>query len=127
MSLPSSLLAYEAQMQFMELAMDQPRGSRMYFTDYQKAEMFRFRCHQARKLHRKENESVHEPGEMLHGKSEYDILQFTIRRSPDGFWVYAEKQFLDTSRVEPIPEEDYAEPNKEIDIEGIINDNEAAT
>ncbi len=107
MSLPSSLLAYEAQLQFMEMSMDEARGARMFFKAEKEAEHWRMRCNYARVLHRKENMQIHEPGDPLYGKSEYDVIVFTIRTSPDGFWVYAEKQVLDTSRVEPIPEEDY--------------------
>lgn len=108
MSLPNSFLAYEAQIKFMEMAMDETRGARMFFKAENEAEHWRMRCNYARVLHRKENLIVHEPGTPLHGKSEYDVIVFTIRTSYDGFWVYAEKQVLDTSRVEPIPEEDYA-------------------
>lgn len=108
MSLPNSFLAYEAQIQFMERAMDEAKGARMFFLREAEAEHWRMRCNYARVLHRRENLTVHEPGTKLHGKSEYDVIVFTIRTSPDGFWVYAEKQVLDTSRVEPIPEEDYS-------------------
>lgn len=106
MPLPSSLLAYKAEMDFFELAMDEARGSRMFFGDRQSAEHFRMRANYARVLHRADNRMTHEPGTPLHGRSEYDILTFTIRESDDGFWVYARKAELDTSRVEPIPEDD---------------------
>lgn len=103
MSLPSSLLSYEPELKFMEMAMDEERGTRMFFTKLNEAEHFRMRCNYARVLHRSENKKIHEPGMPLYGKSEYDIITFVIRSSEDGFWCYAQKQFLDTSRVEPIP------------------------
>lgn len=130
MSLPNSFLAYEAQIQFMEQAMDEKRGARMFFLREAEAEHWRMRCNYARVLHRKENLAVHEPGTPLHGKSEYDVIVFTIRTSPDGFWVYAEKQVLDTSRVEPIPEEDYSPPIEATEIfalEDQSDGNETAT
>jgi hypothetical protein len=108
MSLPSSLLSYEPQLQFMDIALDEERGARMFFTKESSAEHFRMRCNYARVLHREENKKIHEEGMPLHGKSEYDVLVFTIKTSPDGFWCYAEKQILDVSRVEPIPIEDEA-------------------
>ncbi len=127
MSLPSSLLAYDAQLQFMEMSMDQERGMRMFFLREAEAEHWRMKCNYARVLHRQENKKVHEEGTTLHGKSEYDVLVFTIRTSPDGFWVYAQKQILDTSRVEPIPEEDYApsiEATEIFKLEDHTDDNE---
>jgi hypothetical protein len=42
---------------------------------------------------------------LLHGKSEYDILQFTIRDDTEGkWWIYARKMILDESRVELLSE-----------------------
>lgn len=125
MSLPNSFLAYEAQIQFMERAMDEARGARMFFLREAEAEHWRMRCNYARVLHRKENLTVHEPGTPLHGKSEYDVIVFTIRTSADGFWVYAEKQVLDTSRVEPIPEEDYAPPIEATEIFALEDQSDA--
>jgi hypothetical protein len=129
MSLPNSLLSYDAQLKFMEMALDEERGTRMFFKRPQDAEHWRMRCNYARVLHRRENERVHESDTLMHGKSEYDVLVFTIRTSPDGFWVYAEKQVLDTSRVEPIPVEDYAKIDaSEIHlIEDHSDDDETAT
>lgn len=130
MSLPSSLLSYEVQLKFMEMAMDEERGTRMFFLREPEAEHFRMRCNYARVLHRAENKNIHEPGMPLYGKSEYDVLVFTIRTSPDGFWVYAMKQILDTSRVEPIPEEDYVpsiEATEIFAIEDQSDDNEVGS
>lgn len=107
MALSSSLLAYQDCLDFMERAMDEERGARMYFRAESEAEHWRMRCNYARKLHRDQNKQVYEPGDKMYGMSEYDPLMFTIRQSPDGYWVYAKKMELDTTRVEPIPDEDY--------------------
>lgn len=130
MSLPSSLLAYEVELKFMEMAMDQERGARYFCGTSQEAEHFRMRCNYARKLHRQENARIHEPGMPLHGKSEYDVIVFTVRMSPDGHWVYAQKQIFDESRAEPIPVEDYApqiEATEIFRIEDHSDDNETAS
>jgi hypothetical protein len=129
MSLPSSLLAYDPQLKFMEMAMDEERGTRMFFNKMTEAEHFRMRCNYARVLHRRENAKVHEEGTPLHGKSEYDVIVFTIRTSADGFWVYAQKAVLDTSRVEPIPEEEYPsiDATEVFAIEDHSNDDQSAT
>lgn len=110
MSLPKSLLAYEVQLEFMDRSMDLPAGGRMFFTDEAQAEHFRMRCNYARALHREENEKIHQPGTPLYGKSEYDILVFTIKHSADGVWVYAAKQIFPENNFEPIPEDDHAPP-----------------
>lgn len=86
--------------------MDEERGARMFFDKINEAEHFRMRANYARVLHRNENKKIHDPGTPLYGKSEYDVIVFTIKTSEDGFWVYAQKSVLDTSRVEPIPAED---------------------
>ncbi len=133
MSLPKSLLSYDVQLKFMEKAMDEERGARMFFPrgkGMQSAEHFRMRCNYARTLHREENAKVHEEGTLLHGKSEYDGLVFTIKTSPDGFWVYAQKQIFDESLVEPIPEDDYApqiEATEIFALEDHTDDNETTT
>lgn len=127
MSLPKSLLAYQPQLDFMERAMDEVRGCRMFFNTEPEAEHFRSRVHYARVLHREENKKIHEVGAQLHGKSEFDILVMTIRHSPDGVWVYAEKAVLDESRVEPIPEDDYAPSIDAGQIMEGSDDNEVAS
>lgn len=129
MSLPSSLLAYGPQLTFMETALDLPRGARMFFNTEAEAEHWRMRCNMARSLDRKENEKIYEVGDKMHGKSQFDVLMFTIRHSPDGVWCYAEIQILDESRVEPIPETEYTpliEATEILAIEDKTNDNETS-
>lgn len=109
MGLPSSLLSFEAEMEFLEQAMDSATGKRMFFRDQGYAESFRMRCYAARKLHRQENSKIHDPGTKMHGKSEYDPLRLTIKAAAaedQGWWVYARQNKLNLDRVEDIPEEE---------------------
>lgn len=110
MTLPSSLLSYSAQLEFMDLAMDSPTGKRMFFRDEKKAERFKMKCNYARVLHRREGMRIHDPDNVMWGKSEYDVLVFTNRVSPDGFWVYAQREIFNPEAVEDIPEDEESPP-----------------
>ena len=105
MPLPSTIQAYQDCLDFMERAADDVRGARMVFPSHYDAQRWRFRCNQARKLHREQNRLVYELGHQMHGCSEYDPLQFTIVQDTAGeWWVYARKMVLDPGRVELLSE-----------------------
>jgi hypothetical protein len=107
MSLPDSVLAYGDCKDFLERALEAERGARMIFRTSKDAEYWRMRCNQFRKLDRKQNRMVFEPGHKMHGHSEYDIITMTVKYSPDGYyWVYAQKMVLEPGRVEEIPEDE---------------------
>jgi hypothetical protein len=119
MTLPNSLLSFTAQQEFMYMAMDSPTGKRMFFRKEKDAERFKIKCNYARVLHRRENMRIHDPDSIMYGKSEYDVLVFTTRVSPDGYWVYARREVLNTEMVEDIPDDDDAPP---LDITEIMNE-----
>jgi hypothetical protein len=105
MPLPNSILAFQDCTDFMDRALEDAAGARMIFMTEADAHNYRMRLNQARELDRRENKMIHEPGKLLHGKSEYDILQFTIRDDTEGkWWIYARKMILDESRVELLSE-----------------------
>lgn len=105
MPLPNSIQAYQDCLDFMDKAMDDERGARMVFLTQDSAQRWRFRCNQARSLHRAQNKLVYEIGHKMYGCSEYDVLQFTIEEDSAGeWWIYARKMVLDTGRVELLSE-----------------------
>ena len=107
MSLSNSLLAYSDCLDFFEKVIDDPKGGRVFIGSYADAHHFRMRCNQARKLHRQQNEMVHEPGTKLWGCSEYDPLCLQIKVDTNGsHWVYAVKMQIDASQIELLSEID---------------------
>lgn len=105
MALSNSLLAYDDCQQFFEKAVEDPKGARRPFPTEDQAIRWRMRCHQFRKLHREQNAAVYPLGELLHGRSEYDVFTLTIKYSPDGYhWVYAERVTLEPGEIEGLSE-----------------------
>jgi hypothetical protein len=105
MPLPNSILAFQDCTDFMSRALEDDKGARLFFLTEAEAQNYRMRLNQARELDRRENKMIHELGHMLHGKSEFDLLQFTIRDDVEGqWWIYARKMILDESRVELLSE-----------------------
>ncbi len=90
MALSSSIQAYPDCAEFFEAVVDDPQGGRIWKGTYEAAHTFRHRCHQFRRLHRKNNEKIYERGHLMHGCSEYDTLVLQIREDiAKEFWVYA--------------------------------------
>ena len=115
MSLPSTILAYQDCLDFMDKALDDDKGARVHFLTRDQAEVWRMRCNMARKLDRDQNRRIHEPGHQMHGCSVYDPMQFTIAEDTEGdWWVYARKMVLDPGRVELLSE---VEPNHDDEAE----------
>lgn len=107
MPVSSSLLSYSDCLTFFEQAMSGSKGARVRIGAENQATFFRMRCNQARALHRVDNAKMYEEGHKLHGRSEFDPLQFSIRPDSEGyFWVYAIKTELDLSEVELLSEAD---------------------
>jgi hypothetical protein len=102
------MLSYTDCKDFLERALDADRGARIAFPQERQAEFFRMRCNQFRALDRKNNRIVFpDPGDKMHGQSEYDLLTMRIKFSPDGlYWVYAEKVTLKPEAIEDIPEDE---------------------
>lgn len=92
MALTSTIGAYPDCHEFFEAVVDDPQGGRIWKGTYKAAHEFRHRCHQFRRLHRKQNADVYEKGHQMHGRSEYDPLKLTLREDSTGeWWVYAEQ------------------------------------
>lgn len=109
MALSTSPLAYTDCREFLEQALSAPNGSRLPFRAETSAQHFRMRCNYFRVLDRKDNETIHEPGTPLHGKSEYDTLTLTVKWSPDEiWWVYAQQRTLPQGLIEDIPTDETA-------------------
>src|SRR6266851_3073585 len=70
MALSSSIQAYPDCHEFFEAVVDDPQGGRIWKGTFQAAHEFRHRCHQFRRLHRKNNEKIYKPGELMFGCSE---------------------------------------------------------
>lgn len=105
MPLPSTIQAYQAQLDFMEKAMEDEKGARMVFLTERQAEKWRFKCNQARVLHREQGKMIYARDHKMWGCSEYDVLEFTLAEDTDGgWWVYGRKQVLDPGRVELLSE-----------------------
>ncbi len=90
MALSSSIQAYPDCHEFFEAVVDDPQGGRIWKGTFQAAHEFRHRCHQFRRLHRKNNERIYKPGELMFGCSEYDTLKLQLKEDSAGdWWVYA--------------------------------------
>jgi len=105
MALSNSILAYNDCREFLERAVEDPKGARLPFGSSRNAEYWRMRCNQFRSLDREQNKRIYEPGHKMWGVSEYDTLTLTIRYSADNLcWVYAVKLILDAGMIEPLSE-----------------------
>ena len=92
MSLSDSRLSYTDCYEAMDRALEDEKGIRVVVEDNNAATYYRMRLHQARKIDRRHNKSVYEPGDKLYGHSVYDVLIFRIREDIEGaWWVYMEQ------------------------------------
>jgi len=54
---------------------------------------------------RKDNEKLHQPTDLLFGRSSYDSYVVRIRQdTEDGWWVYIEPLSIDVERIENLSE-----------------------
>ena len=101
MTLPSTLLHYEAEIEVLERAMASEAGIRVRFDDRDAARNWRQRVHMARALLRRKNAEVYERGHPLHGATEYDILVLQMLVDEDGkWWIYARKNNIIPKLIE---------------------------
>lgn len=96
MPLINAIGAYPDCHEFLEAIVEDPQGGRIWQGHGKDGEnaaiKFRHRCHQFRRLHRKQNERIYPPGDKMHGRSEYDSLKLTVKEDTEGgWWVYAEQ------------------------------------
>src|SRR5216684_4351797 len=79
-------LAFPDCHEFFEAVVDDPQGGRIWKGTFQAAHEFRHRSHQFRRLHRKNNEKIYKPGELMFGCSEYDTLKLQLKEDSAGDW-----------------------------------------
>lgn len=105
MALSTSILAYKDCEEFLERAIDDPKGARVPFRTEGEATYWRMRANQFRQLHREQNRLTFDLGHQMHGHSPYDELTLSIKHSQDGYvWVYAQKLKLDPGIIENLSE-----------------------
>lgn len=88
MPLSQSILAYIDCTDVLDRALESKYGIRVTLPNMTAAMHFRDRVHQARVLHRRENAKIYEPGHMMHGRSEYDVLRVRLRTGGHNGTVY---------------------------------------
>lgn len=115
MALTNTIGAYPDCHEFFEAIVEDPQGGRIWKGTEKAAEKFRHRCHQFRRLHRRQNERIYPAGDKMHGQSEYDTLVLRLKEDTNGeWWVYAEHALNAPRSIELLSE---VEPNQEI-LEG---------
>ena len=79
MSLPTSLHAYQSELDAYQRAKDAKTGIRIQFETQSRAKSYMARLHQARVLDRNENRAAFEPGDPMYAKSDYDAIAASIK------------------------------------------------
>ena len=110
MSLPTSLLSYTDCLDVFDKAVEDEVGVRVPFRTIDEATHFKMRLHMARKLTREDNTRLHQPGDLMYGKSVYDKIKVTTRTLKSGVYVYLKQTKIDPGVIESLADlED--EPN----------------
>lgn len=105
MTLSTSPNAYPDCFTFCEKCLDDSVGARRAFKTESEAVRFRVRCNYFRKLSRRQNAELYEPDDKRHGTSDYDVISFTVREGPDGWWwVYGRKLSENEEDIESLSE-----------------------
>lgn len=102
MSLPTTRLSYVDCFDILDQCLDHERGVRVKMPDFNSANFFRMRLHQARTIVRNENKAIYERDHNMWGSSQYDGIAVKIRQEGDAVWVYLEKITSMDLVVEPI-------------------------
>ena len=102
----TSRLSYPDCEAFLNLAIEDEKGARIPFLTEGMANQFRVRLNYFRTLVRNDNREIHPArDDPMHGRSEYDVLQFTILPDDEGeWWVYARQNRIDEGIVEKLSE-----------------------
>lgn len=105
MPLPNTIDSYTPELDIFEKALDDPKGARVCYADYNLAHQGRSRFQQARALDRAQNRRIYDKTDRLYGKSVYDVLVCRIREDDSGeWWVYIERHGREILAVEPLSE-----------------------
>lgn len=108
MSYPTSRLAYAKYFEAYDRAANSRKGIRLEFDSIDDALFFRARMHQARKIDRKGNLDIYQPGDALYGCSTYDT--FTVKHpvcDTDGkWWLYVERNDVLPNHIEELEDDE---------------------
>lgn len=105
MSISTSRLAYADCREFLDRALEDPKGARLWVGTEDKAIFFRMRCNQARQIERAESARLYPRDDPKWGVCAYDILTLRLKSDVNDEWyVYAEKSNLDLDAIEPLSE-----------------------
>jgi hypothetical protein len=92
MPLNDSRIAYEDCYDIMGKALVSEDGMRVGYPTEDEAKYLQMRMNYARTLDRKFNRGRYAHDHPMHGKSEFDVLTFRVRRQGDRYWLYAERK-----------------------------------
>lgn len=106
MSLSKSILAYNDCETFFQAAENDPKSIRIRCSTEAEAVHLRFRMSYFRKLDRERNCEVYQPGEFMHGRSEYDKYVLKVRLIDDEWWLCLTRAEADNRRVVSMAEDD---------------------
>lgn len=113
MTVSDSALAYVDVYAKLDAALEDPAGVRLKMDSLADATYFRLRCHQARKINRRENTFTYEKGHPLWRKSAYDVLVLRIRQVEGAWYLYFERSDIIVGEVESLsdlPMIEYIQP-----------------
>ena len=104
----TSRLAYTDCSKFLDEALDDNQGARIFIGSYGQANYFATRLNTFRRITRDDNRAMYpDPSLPLHGRCEYDTLSIRLREDSEGnWWVYAVKVILNMDNVERLSEID---------------------
>lgn len=102
----SSRLSYPDCEAFLNKALEDDVGARMYFLTKGTAYQFRVRCHQFRQICRNDNRQMYQRDHAMYGRSEYDPITLSILPTEDQseWFVYARKCLIDEGAIESLAE-----------------------
>lgn len=105
MPLSNTIDSYTPELEIFERALDDPKGTRVCYENYNLAHQGRSRFQQARALDRVQSKRIYPETDKLYGKSAYDVLVCRIKEDSEGmFWVYIERHGREILAVESLSE-----------------------
>lgn len=104
MTLSDSRLAYQDCLDAMDRALEDQKGARIPMPDYDAAQRFRARLHQARVLDRRANKRIYAEDHAMYGCSIYDEIVVRIKKTKTAVYIYLEKQSLVKEDIEALSE-----------------------
>jgi len=109
MTLSNSLSAYRDCKELFESAAEDDAGARALLRSSDHGTNLRMRMNYFRKLDRKANAEIYQPGHPLHGASAYDEFAISLAQDTNGeWWIYVQRRQSMLGVVEKLSE--VAEP-----------------